>query len=130
MTRFALPAWTLLVWVPRVRNILADDELGGPAQGLRLGWATVFIVFAVGAVVLMRTTDTAVGRRWLQGFVVWTVGFWSIRGVQIALADHSAGFIAVHTVLAVVSITLGLLAWPRRAGDGASPPAPALADHG
>ena len=33
---------------------------------------------------------------------------WLVRGVQIARADHAAAFIAVHVVLAAVSIALAV----------------------
>ena len=48
-----------------------------------------------------------------------TTVVWAVRGVQIALADHSVGFIVVHTVLALVSIGLAVVAW--RAVDGDRP---------
>lgn len=38
-----------------------------------------------------------------------TVVYWIVRGFQIGFADHSAGFIVVHSVLAAVSVGLG--AW-------------------
>ena len=37
-----------------------------------------------------------------------------MRGVEIALDDHPAGFVAVHSVLAVVSIVLAVVCWPGR----------------
>jgi hypothetical protein len=39
-----------------------------------------------------------------------TVVVWLVRGLDIALGDHSAGFVAVHLVLAAVSISLAGLA--------------------
>ena len=40
----------------------------------------------------------------------WTVAVWIVRTVGIATGDHDAAFIAVHVVLAVVSIALSVLA--------------------
>jgi hypothetical protein len=42
-------------------------------------------------------------------FCLWTIAFWSIRGVGLLLGDHEAGFKVVHTVLAGVSIGLAVL---------------------
>ena len=36
---------------------------------------------------------------------------WAVRAVDIALGDHSAGFIAVHLLLAAVSGALAAAAW-------------------
>src|SRR5690606_20825619 len=59
----------------------------------------------------------------------WSVVVWVVRDVRIVAADHSAGFKAVHTVLAVVSIALAALAW-REARRAAAPPAGAPAGDG
>ena len=40
-----------------------------------------------------------------------TAVYWPIRVVQIALADHDAAFVVVHTVLGVVSVALAVWAW-------------------
>ena len=49
--------------------------------------------------------------------MVWTVGWWTIRGVGILLdGNHETGFKVVHTVLMVVSIALAMWAWARRDG--------------
>ncbi|MDH4171894.1 MAG: hypothetical protein OEW42_20115, partial [Acidimicrobiia bacterium] len=127
-----LPVWTLLVWVPRIRNIWTDDELSAGGQTVRTAWALVFIAFAVGAVVLaVRRSATEPGsprQRWMQAFVVWTVAFWAMRGTQIALADHQTSFIVVHTVLASVSVGLAVWSWPRPAAGWLAHDPPL--DHG
>lgn len=41
---------------------------------------------------------------------VWTIGYWLVRLPMILLASHPGGFIAVHTVLAVVSWTAAAIA--------------------
>ncbi|MDH3704749.1 MAG: hypothetical protein OES57_01705 [Acidimicrobiia bacterium] len=130
MRRVALPAWTLLVWVPRIRNIWVDEALSVPGQLLRTTWAVVFIGLAIGALWLAwRHARSAVG--WWRVFVIWTVGFWVVRGVQIAVAGHDAGFVAVHTVLALVSIGLALWSWPSgREPDARTTPPVHSADHG
>lgn len=115
-SRLLLPlvVWTLFVWVSRLRNVWSDDELSSGGQMIRTVVALVFIGFATATGVRMRRLrgqplETA--DRWLiRGFVIWTIGFWTIRGVGIILDDHSVGFTVVHTVLMIISITLALVA--------------------
>ncbi len=111
----ALVAWTWFVWVGRVRNIVADDALAGWSMIWRLGLSLTFVIGGAAALAAVIAKPAAIGitSRFLAlfGIVVWL-----IRGTDIALGDHSAAFIAVHTVLAVVSITLGV--WVlRKAGS-------------
>lgn len=114
-----LSAWTLVVWIPRLRNIWTADDLSVAGQTVRTLWSVVFVVFAVGLVWFdWRRPGSAWRAPWLAAFVIWAVGFWAVRGVQIALADHELGFIVVHTVLAVVSIGLAVICWPGRADSG------------
>ena len=44
----------------------------------------------------------------LRAFSVWTVYVWVTRIVNILGDDHSAGFKAVHTMLALVSVAFAL----------------------
>lgn len=37
-----------------------------------------------------------------------TALYWLIRGIEIFFDDHSPAFIAIHTVLATISIGLGV----------------------
>jgi hypothetical protein len=62
---------------------------------------------AVGAAVVRRSAwrDRAV--RLLAG---WTIVVWVVRSVGIANADHDGAFIAVHLVLAAISIALAVAA--------------------
>ncbi len=122
----ALVVWTLLVWTTRINNIWGDDALTTGEKWGRTGLALSFTVLGV-------VVGVAVWRRlpwlWLALLVLagWTVGVWVVRSIGIATGDHSAGFIAVHLVLAVVSIGLSALAWreeARRSGSGEpAPPA-------
>ena len=110
-----LSTWTILVWTTRIRNIWTDDSLSTSGQVGRTVLALVFTAFAAGTIGLWlrgrrhgREVPSWAGSL-VQAFAAWTVLVWIVRGVQIALADHSAAFIAVHLVLALVSI--GLAAW-------------------
>jgi len=55
------------------------------------------------------------GADWFRGlvrlFAAGTVVFWAVRLPMILLNDHPAGFLIVHTVLAVVSVVAAIAAW-------------------
>lgn len=112
-----LSAWTLLVWTTRIRNVWSDGDLSTGAQVGRTTVALAFTAFALVTIVAALRTRGGDGwsalPMWVRAFALWTVGVWVVRGVQIALADHGAAFIAVHTALAIVSI--GLAVWADRA---------------
>jgi len=98
--------WTLLVWVGRVRNIITDDTLSGSG---RIAPLTVAIAFSIGAVAMLALRRRPLGDLVAKLLAAVSIVYWVVRGVQIGFADHSAGFIVVHSVLAGVSIGLG--AW-------------------
>jgi hypothetical protein len=106
----ALGVWTLLVWATRIDNVLAQDDLTSAGRASRLALALSFTVVGVAFLTIAwRARGRALSRA--EGLVVtlgcwWTIGVWVVRGAQIALGDHEAAFIVVHTVLAVVSIAL------------------------
>jgi hypothetical protein len=94
---------TLVIWAGRIRNAASGDEGAGPVV-----LALTFVGLAV-AVLATRTRNRAVEAA-LAG---WTGAVWLVRAVDIAvLSDHDAAFVAVHLVLAAVS--LALAAWVGR----------------
>ena len=107
-----LVAWTAIVWVGRIRNIVGDDTL---ADGDRAWGTVVAILFLVLAAVTATLPLGLWHRRPLGStrlvaiFCLWTIAFWSVRGAGLLLGDHEAGFKVVHTVLAGVSIALAVL---------------------
>ena len=110
---YSLVGWTLFVWVTRTRNVITDDDLTNFGMAWRVGAAVVFVVLALAALVA--------ARRWparatllLGALVLWTTGWWLIRGVGILLDDHEVGFKIVHSILMIVSIELAMWAWKRR----------------
>lgn len=111
-----LALWTLLVWTTRIRNIWTDDALEVGGQLWRTALAAAFTAFAVLTVLAWWRARRRAVWSWtpalVRTFAVWTVAVWLVRGTQIVLGDHGAAFIAVHTVLAVVSI--GLAVWADR----------------
>ena len=107
-----LIAWTIVVWVGRVRNILADDSLTSVDRSWRLVVAGIFLGFAGISIAVMAgwLKQHPVGStRLVAIFCLWTIAFWSVRGAGLLLGDHEAGFKVVHTVLAGVSIALAVL---------------------
>lgn len=116
----ALVAWTLFVWVGRIRNVLADPGEWDADRWVPLALSLSFLV-AVGAVALTwwrrrgavdraRSEPARSDRAYRVALWVlagWTTLVWVLRAGDIALtSDCGAAFIAVHVVLAVVSIGL------------------------
>ena len=119
----AFVAWTLFVWIGRIRNALTDPELTGSD---RVGPLVLSTVFVLGAIVLgallyrdhVAATPSSARTLRLAAWVVggYTTVVWIVRAGDIALAgDHEAAFVVVHVVLAVVSIALAL--WSALATD-------------
>lgn len=114
----AFVAWTLFVWIGRIRNALADADLTGSDRVVTLTMAGLFVLGAVAAgAALARDWQVASVRsssalrlcvRILTGF---TIAIWAVRLVTI-VAGHldDPPFVAVHAVLAALSIGLGVWA--------------------
>lgn len=122
-----LSAFTLLVWTTRIRNIWTDEELSTTGQVGRTALALAFTAFALASLWAWWQARRGPVLSWapalVRAFAVWTVGVWVVRGAQIALADHDAAFVAVHTVLAISSIALAV--WADRASRRSGERAPA-----
>ncbi len=112
----ALVLWTLLVWVGRLRNVMADEALDAEGRWLRLALAVSFVLpallIAFGIIAVLRQTNaqsavtSAVGLL-AVGLSVWTICVWVVRGLDIVLdGSYDAGFRLIHSILAVVSIAL------------------------
>lgn len=118
-----LTAWTLFVWVGRVRNILADEDLAGWSMTWRLALALTFVALATALALLLtrhlRSDRDEVGallRQVAVGLAGYGIVVWVIRGTDIIVGSHPVGFKVVHAVLAVVTIALGamVLRWSLR----------------
>jgi hypothetical protein len=113
--------WTLVVWATRIDNVLADDTLSTGGQAGRLALALSFVVPAAVLLALLlrqrRGAERVSGATsWvLTALVVWTAVVWVVRVAGIVSDDRSAGFVAVHVGLAVVSVALGVAALVGRA---------------
>ena len=104
-------AWTIVVWVGRVRNVLGDDDLTTLDRSWRLVVAATFLAFAglsiavIGGWWRRHPVGTT---RLVAVFCLWTTAFWGVRGFGMLFGDHDAGFKLVHTAIALVSIALAL----------------------
>lgn len=114
-TVVAFAAWTLFVWVGRIRNVWADATLDTAGKAGRSALATSFVAFALLTLAWMlrhrRATVLPPSTTYLVGaFAAWTIGVWVVRSVGIWLHEHPVGFKVVHTVLASISIALAVAA--------------------
>jgi hypothetical protein len=113
-----LVLWSWFVWGGRIRNVNEDATLQGWGYWGPMLLSVSFTLMAVVVVAML-------WRRWrhphaqaqaralslsVQVLAGWTTVVWVVRAADIALGgDHEAAFVAVHVVLAAVSI--GLAAW-------------------
>ena len=105
-----LVGWTLFLWVSRLRNVFADDELSAAGVAWRVVVVVVFVAFA-GVVIASLRTGRPPLRAAVQALALWTILFWLVRGTAILLDDHEASFKAIHSALMVVSIGAAVWAW-------------------
>lgn len=107
----AAVGWTVFVWVGRVRNALGDASMDAATlTGVLLLSATFLLGALVVAVMAWRGRATAPGIAlvrvvWLMA--AWNTVVWASRITDIAVAgDHDIAFVAVHTVIGLLSIML------------------------
>ena len=103
-----LVGWSVFLWISRLRNVLADDDLTDFGRGWRIAVVVIFVVLAILAW-MRRTTTWAV-----PVLVWWTIGFWLVRGGGILIDDHSVSFKVIHTALMAVSIGAAMWFWQTR----------------
>lgn len=118
MVVLAFGLWTLFVWGGRLRNLWLDP--GGLSEANR--WSLVgslaFTALGFAVLALSRFGPVTARRLAVVALAGLTVVVWAVRAVDIAVGDHSTGFIAVHLVLAAVSIGLAALATRSVRGRG------------
>ncbi len=110
----ALGGWTVFEWVTRIGNAARDHTLDGGEKAFAVGSAVLFTGLGVAAlVVAWRSRPAGVDRRALPFvglFAAFTTLWWVVRSVLVWAHEHDTGFKVVHTVLAVISVTLSVLA--------------------
>lgn len=107
-----LSAWNLFVWGGRIRNILADPSVVPTWSILAsLGFtAAALAVLGFWGLRWRKGEATEGAGRWIAlAAAAAGIALWTFRAIVIALADYSPAFVAVHTVLAVVSVILGVM---------------------
>ena len=109
-----LAAWTVLVWVGRLRNVVVNDDLSGWSFIWRLLVALAFtgIGLVLGSLLFRhRLTPASNSRPALLGAALAVVGsiWWLVRGTGILLATYPVGFKIVHTLLALVTVMLSMV---------------------
>jgi hypothetical protein len=111
LPELALAAWTLFVWVGRIRNILADDTLEGYGRVWRLGMAGGLSALAVAvlAAILIRPITAGPVRALAASLAGVSSAIWIVRGLDIAVGAHELGFKVIHTILAVVTVALSVV---------------------
>lgn len=106
---FPFLIWTFVLWVSRARNVVSDNDLSVTGRLWRLSFVVTFVVLAlIVGVRLIRNLETY---KWLMALVIWSIGFWLIRGGGILLDNEwSFGFKFVHTILMLVTFCFAALA--------------------
>ena len=120
MVAVAFVVATVGIWAQRLVNLAAGDERAVWARGaLAVTLVAAGVAAGVGVVVMAVRSWPVPPPRPVA--VVWrvaaglTVAVWVVRGIQITLDWRSVGFVAVHLVLAAVSMALAWGLW-RAAG--------------
>jgi hypothetical protein len=120
-----LVGWTLFVWVSRVGLAWSDDSLTTGEKVLGTLPPVLFVALALATAALLLGRDA--GRRpdlfgrLAMGFAGFTAVYWVIRLPFILVNDHAGAFKVVHTVLAVVSVSLAVAAWRSASRADAEP---------
>ena len=92
-----LVAWTIFVWIGRIRNVFSDATLSTGEQRGALALALSFVVPAVvigGALVLAGRSHGRPGAESVVRFGVWALGLWSIgvwlvKAIDIAFSERA-----------------------------------------
>jgi hypothetical protein len=108
----AFGAWNAVIWLARIRNIVADESLGTGGRALWLVPAVVFGFGGLLAVAAWWRGGVALARP-LTAVVAAVVLYWPVRTVLILLDGRSMAFRLVHVVLAAVSVSLAVAVWRR-----------------
>jgi len=106
-----LVGWTLFVWVSRVGLAWSDESLTTGEKVLGTLPPVLFVLLALATGALLVAGRPELFGRLVLVFAGFTVVYWALRLPFILVNDHPGAFKAVHTVLAVVSVALAVVAW-------------------
>lgn len=117
----AFVAFTVVVWGQRIVNIAGGAD-GSVVDVVRaVAFVAMAVVVAVAAV--RSATPERVVERIVRAAAAITAVSWFVQMALMIGADYGVGFLAVHTVLALVSVGLGVWAWASTR-DGVEPDVP------
>jgi hypothetical protein len=108
----ALAGWTTFVWGNRISNAWSSTTESTGAKVISTFLATSFLLFAVGALlVVVRWWSTAPPGAvvtFVVAFAGWTTAVWLVRMAMITVGDHDTPFKVVHIALGLISIALAV----------------------
>jgi hypothetical protein len=127
----AFCAVTLVIWLNRIWLAWTANV----GLGSKLVSSVPITFFVVAAFVLLGvrlggadpSSSAFVGL--VRAFAAGTVLYWAIRLPMIATNHHPLAFVAVHAVLAVVSVVAAVLAWRSVPPMAVEQPAPPTSDR-
>lgn len=124
--------WSMVVWALRTVSLWRDLLLSTDEKVVMTVMAAVFVVLGLAVALiglgLRKWPPTRVDVVTVGVLGGWTCGVWFLRMLEmVASGDHSAPFIIVHLVLAVISCGLAAWSWQELASARPAPAVPALA---
>jgi hypothetical protein len=112
----ALVAWTFFCWGNRIPLLWSSSTqtYGEKVRGT-IPIAVFLLLAVVAFVAVVRSGENLAGRPRTAALVlaVWSAGYWVVRLPFLLANPHPLAFKAVHTVLAAVSVGLGVWVWRR-----------------
>lgn len=103
----ALCGWTTFVWIARIKNAVGDDGMSAGGKVIAVITALAFLG-AAGALAYVHVRSHPGARRAAAAFALVSIVYWLIRAATIVVRDHPIGFIVVHTLLALITVGLGV----------------------
>ena len=103
---------TIFVWAVRIFNLFTGDSSGNLERFWQLLVSSLFLLlaFAVLKVLVGPWREKNIKSSYLiPGFCIWTMTFWSLRGVGILFGEYEFGFKLVHTFISVTSISIAFV---------------------
>jgi hypothetical protein len=113
----ALCGWTAFLWITRIKNALGDADMSTGGKAIALVTSLAFLGAAV-ALAFVHLRNRPEARRAAAAFALVSIVYWLIRAATIVARDHPVGFTVVHTVLALITVGLGV--WVLRSASARS----------
>jgi hypothetical protein len=111
----ALCGWTAFLWITRIKNALGDDKMSTSGKVIALVTSLAFLG-AAGALAFVHLRSRPGARRAAAAFALVSIVYWFVRAATIIVRHHPIGFKLVHTVLALITVGLGV--WVLRSTSG------------